>query len=238
MEWKDSIHAFLPEKKGFRHEYKHEISYGDFVLLQKRLSLIMEKDPHVGEDGSYRICSLYFDNLYDKALQEKRDGISCREKFRIRCYDNRTDLIKLEKKVKNHGLCGKLSCEITKEECQKILDGDIQWMAADSRKLMVEFYMKMRLQLLTPKVLVTYRRIPYIYSAGNVRVTLDFDIRSGLYEQNLFRTDSDGIRTPEGSYLLEVKYDAFLPELIGNAVQMGNRHSGAFSKYAACRVFG
>lgn len=111
-------------------------------------------------------------------------------------------------------------------------------MAADSRKLMVEFYMKMRLQLLMPKVLVTYRRIPYIYSAGNVRVTLDFDIRSGLYEQNLFRTDSDGIRTPEGSYLFEVKYDAFLPELIGNAVQMGNRHSGAFSKYAACRVFG
>ena len=33
--------------------------------------------------------------------------------------------------------------------------------------------------------------------------------------------------------LLEVKYDEFLPEMIRDLVQLGNRQAGAFSKYAA-----
>ena len=38
--------------------------------------------------------------------------------------------------------------------------------------------------------------------------------------------------------ILEVKFDNFLPEIIRGAVQLGNRRSMAFSKYAVCRMYG
>ena len=48
-----------------------------------------------------------------------------------------------------------------------------------------------------------------------------------------------GVRlTPGGALLLEVKFDAFLPEVIQKAVQLDSRRAAAFSKYAACRVYG
>ena len=68
----------------FRHEWKHEISYGDMLVLRQRLRTVMKPDPHA-KDGKYFIRSLYFDNAADKALREKLDGVNCREKFRIRC---------------------------------------------------------------------------------------------------------------------------------------------------------
>ena len=82
----------------FRHEWKHEINYTDLLVLRQRLQAVMQPDPHaVG--GSYFIRSLYFDNLADKALREKIDGVNRREKFRIRYYNRDTSLIHLEKRA-------------------------------------------------------------------------------------------------------------------------------------------
>ena len=54
----------------YRHEYKHEISKSDMLVLRSRLSAVMKKDIHA-IDGTYFIRSLYFDNAQDKALTEK-----------------------------------------------------------------------------------------------------------------------------------------------------------------------
>ena len=70
----------------YRHEWKHEISRSDLISIRQRLRAIAEPDPHT-VDGRYLIRSLYFDNLYDKALREKIDGVNRREKFRIRYYN-------------------------------------------------------------------------------------------------------------------------------------------------------
>ncbi len=70
----------------YRHEWKHVLNAGDLLILRSRLRVIMESDPHA-IDGKYQIRSLYFDNLDDKALREKIDGINMREKFRIRLYN-------------------------------------------------------------------------------------------------------------------------------------------------------
>lgn len=68
----------------YRHEYKYEISLFDFFSLTRMLRTIMQPDPHADQDGQYLITSLYFDNCFDKALREKRDGLNQREKFRLR----------------------------------------------------------------------------------------------------------------------------------------------------------
>ena len=38
--------------------------------------------------------------------------------------------------------------------------------------------------------------------------------------------------------ILEVKYDAFLPSVIQDLIQVNNMTRQAFSKYGACRRFG
>lgn len=44
----------------FRHEWKHEISAMDLLVLRQRLRAVAAPDAHA-VNGSYRIRSLYFD---------------------------------------------------------------------------------------------------------------------------------------------------------------------------------
>ena len=71
----------------FRHELKHTINMSDRMLLSARLSKIFSHDIH-SDNGIYYVKSLYFDNYMDKSLREKIDGVNCRDKFRIRFYNN------------------------------------------------------------------------------------------------------------------------------------------------------
>ena len=75
---------------------------------------------------------------------------------------------------------------------------------------------KMKTQQLRPRVLVSYVRGPYVYAAGNVRVTFDSNIRTSLFQREFLNgalPDIIATDTP-GYIILEVKYDAFLPEVI------------------------
>lgn len=222
-----------------RHEFKHYINLADYFALIKRLKIITKQDPYAGENGEYKIRSLYFDNLYDKVLNEKINGVNKREKFRIRYYNDDTSFIKLEKKSKVNGLCYKESALITKEECEKIISGDIEWMRKCCNKLILEFYAKMNFQQLKPKTIVDYEREPFIYDAGNVRITIDKNIRTGIYSKDLFDNNLPTMVTDnEGIMILEIKYDEFIPEIIKNVIEIKDRQASAFSKYAACRIYG
>ena len=220
----------------YRHEWKHEISYADMVVLRQRLGAVMQRDEHA-VDGKYFIRSLYFDNGADKALREKLDGVNDREKFRIRCYNHDPSLIHLEKKSKRNGLGSKETAELTASEAQRIVDGDWEWMKEADRPLVRELYRKMVCQGLRPKTIVDYIREAFVYAPGNVRVTLDYDIRTGLRSTDLL--DPDCITVPAGDAprILEVKWDAFLPGIIRDIVQLEGRHTSAFSKYAICRIY-
>ena len=222
----------------YRHEWKHEISRADLIAIRQRLRAVAESDPHA-VDGKYFIRSLYFDNLYDKALREKIDGVNMREKFRIRYYNGDTSFIVLEKKSKVNGLGTKRSARLSAAEAQRIVDGDVDWMAACAdRPLVQELYCKMRCQGLEPKTIVDYTREPFIYRPGNVRVTFDYDIRTALRRTDFLNPDCPTIPAGDAPILLEVKWDNFLPSIIRDAVQTPGRRVTAFSKYAQSRIYG
>lgn len=221
----------------YRHEWKHEISYGDMLVLRQRLSAVMKRDVHA-IDGTYLIRSLYFDNASDKALREKVDGVNIREKFRIRYYNNDTSLIHLEKKSKVNGLCLKDSVALTKEQAQAIANGDYAWMVDSGDPLVQELYSKMMSQGLRPKTIVDYLREPFVFAPGNVRVTLDYNIRTGMNCTDFLNPDCVTVPAGDAPIILEVKWDEYLPDIIRDAVQLPNCRVGAFSKYAVCRIYG
>ena len=53
-------------------------------------------------------------------------------------------------------------------------------MAESGMPLVTELYGKMCAERLRPKTIVDYTREPFVYAPGNVRVTLDYNIRTGL----------------------------------------------------------
>ncbi|MBR4544528.1 MAG: polyphosphate polymerase domain-containing protein [Oscillibacter sp.] len=220
----------------YRHEWKHELTWADVLELRQRLRAVARPDPHA-VDGRYLIRSLYFDTLSDKALREKLDGVNRREKFRIRYYNRDTSVIHLEKKSKRNGLGTKASAALTAEEAQAIVDGDITWMLSSGRPLVEELYSKLRAGL-RPRTIVDYTREPFIYAPGNVRVTFDYDIRTGLRCTDFLNPDCPTIPAGDAPILMEVKWDAYLPDIIRDAVQLPGRHASAFSKYAQCRIYG
>ena len=71
----------------YRHEHKYALDYLNYLSLRQKLRVVMHPDKHAGADGRYLITSLYFDNCFDKALKEKLHGVSLREKFRLRYYE-------------------------------------------------------------------------------------------------------------------------------------------------------
>jgi hypothetical protein len=181
------------------------------------------------------VQSLYFDTWRDKALREKLDGVNRREKFRIRMYNGNADFIRLEKKMKINGLCYKESDVLTKEQAQKIIEGDILWILDEQRPLLVDLYCKMKGEGLEPKKCVEYMREAFIYESGNVRITFDRAVKSG--KTDFFAEKSSRISVGDGTMLMEVKFDEYIPSFIVNLLQLKSRRTNAFSKYALSRIY-
>ena len=91
---------------------------------------------------------------------------------------------------------------------------------------------------LRPKTIVEYTREPFICVPGDVRVTLDYDIRTGLRRTDFLNAACVTIPAGDTPAVLEVKWGAFLPDIVRDTVQLKNRQASAFSKYAACRIYG
>lgn len=220
----------------FRHEVKHIISYSDLLALRSRLSAVAKRDEH-SIDGKYFIRSLYFDDPSDTALKEKLDGVNIREKFRLRYYNHDTSYIALEKKRKINGLCSKEITVIDQATAEAIINGGLT-LDLTSHALLGELYGKMKNNRLAPKTIVDYTREAFYFPAGNVRVTLDYDIRTSPRTTAFFDQSCQTVSTYDRTFLLEVKWDSFLPDIIREAVSLIDCRSTSFSKYAACRIYG
>lgn len=225
------------DRMKYRHEWKHEIGYADMPAIRARLSAVAKRDVNT-RDGKYEIRSLYFDNSNDKALREKIDGVNIREKFRIRYYNGDSSFIRLEKKCKINGLCSKDSVCLSAEQAQAAVDGEYGWMMKSGTPLTMEFYTKIMKQGLRPKTIVDYTREPFVFAPGNVRVTLDYNIRTGINCTDFLNPASVTVPVGNTPIILEVKWDEYLPDIIRDAVQLNNCRVCAFSKYAACRIYG
>lgn len=218
-----------------RHEHKLYINVFDYMQLSAHLKHIAQLDKNSLGNHGYKVRSLYFDNYSDKAVVDKLSGLSRREKFRIRLYNDDSSFIRLERKAKANRLCFKEKTAITKEQCESILGGRFNVLKEGQNPLFLELYAKICYQNLRPKTIVDYTREAYIYPAGNVRITFDKNVKVSNNVQGFF--DPDLVTIPAAkATILEIKYDGFLPEIIHQVIQIGDRHEREFSKYLVSRL--
>ena len=227
-------------RPGWRHEEKYRIDARDVALIQKRMSPLLQADAHTLQSGCYEIRSVYFDDLYDSCFKQNEAGTDPRAKFRIRCYNGSPERIALEKKSKKNLMTRKESCLLTYEQARCLIEGGELAESAEALskapKVLREFYLLQKTRLLRPKVMVVYQRMPFVMSAGNVRITLDIGIEAGWRPEQLFEMHPFLKPIMEsGQQLLEVKYDALLPYQVKQSLELGHLRRETFSKYYLCR---
>ena len=228
----------MTESANYRHEIKYPVTTAQLRMLETRLHRLIPLDRNAGERGGYQIRSLYFDDLYDSCLRENQEGTDPREKFRIRIYNHSADRITLECKRKERGKNLKSSCPLTLEQTRCLMAGRPLPDIGTQPPLLQKLSVQMLTRQLRPKVIVEYFRVPYVYPNGNVRITLDTNISSS---REIARFLDSRIPTrpvmPLGQQLLEVKYDAYLPDFIYHSLSLGSLSPTAFSKYSLCRRY-
>ena len=86
----------------------------------------------------------------------------------------------------------------------------------------------MKTMILRPKVIITYRRFAYYYPYGNVRITIDDNMTTQKNINHFF--DKFCPLPIDNNAILEVKYDAYLPDFIAKVLHK-NLSLTAYSKY-------
>ncbi len=226
-----------PARRGserYRHELKFLINYGEKAALTCRMKPVFKLDPHA-KNGGYCIRSLYFDDYWNTAYEEKDAGVLLRKKYRIRIYDFSDRVIKLERKKKFGQWIHKEDASLTRDEFYRILDGDYDFLLRSDQSLCREFYAECVSHVMRPRVIVDYEREPWIMDAGTVRVTFDMSMRAGICGFDIFDADLPTLPIVEPDKLImEVKFTEFCPQSVRDIMPPAASELTAFSKYALC----
>lgn len=221
-------------KECFRNEWKYLISTSEKDLLELRMRYILKKDPHAGDNG-YMIRSLYFEDYFNSAYEEKESGILMRKKYRIRIYDYSDRSIKLERKKKYGSYIYKESAPLTKEEFYKILNGEYEFLLTSKYPLCREFYVECVSNLMRPRTIVDYERVPWIMDEGTVRITFDSDVRAAVGGYDIFDSTLPTLPVLEqGKTIMEVKFTEMLPQIVKDLLLPNAQEFTAVSKYVLC----
>ncbi|MBE6887827.1 MAG: polyphosphate polymerase domain-containing protein [Ruminococcaceae bacterium] len=220
----------------YRHELKFIVTTADLALLRAKLSNIIKTDTNQDDEEGYIITSLYFDDVYNTCLKENINGYDKRDKYRLRLYNNSTELIKLERKSKVNGMTAKISADVNSGECAQFMDSHIPWLDKANSAVKNKLLCEMKLKGMMPKCIVQYEREAFVYRPGNVRITFDKNI-SGSLNTDTFM-NSKILTVPllgKDIHVLEVKYDNMLPAFIAELLETEKLQRTAFSKYAYAR---
>jgi len=206
--------------------------------MANKLSKICQRDSFSDAGGGYLISSLYFDDYHQSAFFDKLSGIRDRKKFRVRVYNYQSNVIKLERKIKWGNVIEKSHIQISKEEYDALVRGDVGFLRHKDDVVAKDFYLYYRTRNLRPRVVVEYRREAFIYKYGNVRITFDYFLKAGVFRKDLFSNGYMIPAIPPDQIILEVKYTGYFPDVIRNIIQINNLQWQSSSKYVKCCVVG
>lgn len=217
-----------------RFEYKYLLDKKNYYALRNALALLMDVDENSGKEG-YHIRSIYFDDYKNKNYHLSLDGVEKREKHRIRFYNCEKDLIRFERKIKIGHRSQKKSFRINLDEMNSLLKNN--WQPILNKGIDAEkIYVHQSMKVLQPKMLIAYDRYAYTLPYNQVRITFDLNVRYAKLHGNYF--DEDLPLTPINPkyyYILEVKFNNFLPNFIKIALRNYIGHPISISKYVLSR---
>ena len=215
-----------------RHEEKHILTYAQYAVLYQRALQVLHPDEH-GDNGTYTITSVYFDDPADTGLAEKLDGLALHSKFRLRTYDHAADFIKLERKDKQGILTQKLDGILDRTQLS-LLGTPGAWAALEGSAQ--SLLQQMQAKACRPVVGVRYIRDAFYHPGSDFRLTFDRQLEALPPDTDiLFDPSCQGLPVlGPGQVVMEIKYGSYLPSF-ARKLTLANAPQLSLSKYALCR---
>tara|TARA_B110000037_G_scaffold85958_1_gene101976 strand:- start:74 stop:727 length:654 start_codon:yes stop_codon:yes gene_type:complete len=192
-------------KNNFRFERKWVFKNIDKETLL--LSLLNSKLFFIEQFNERVINSIYFDTLSLKSAVDNLDGISDREKHRVRWYGEDTGTLIspiLENKIKKNFQGYKILYKLNKFNKKKLNNDTLSSLTEDINKLLP-------LKNLQPVSMTNYRRVYLISADKKIRATLDFDLK---YKKMINYVEKFFVNTND--LVLEFKYSSNLDNYLRN----------------------
>ncbi len=230
-----------------RYEYKYIIPYSRLGELRHWIAALAKKDPHAQAKGEYTVRSIYFDTADLECYELKMAGVKRRNKVRLRGYDKGDDRSKVffEIKKKVDEPLYKNRAGLPYEIAVQLLRGLPFRPATDGSGIAVsdlldaqKFLYHIFARKLQPVINVIYEREPYQFKidpVNDLRITFDKDLRAvrapGIDE--LF-VDKQPVRALNGHFIMEVKFNRYLPSWTRQLLVSMGLKKGPASKYTLC----
>jgi hypothetical protein len=221
-----------------RNELKYYLSYSGYVMLSDILKKFLLQDKHNKEKlGGYFIRSLYFDDIDDKAFEDKMAGIEERSKYRLRIYDVSDKWVKFEIKNKFNDNITKETAIISRDDAKEIQNGNFEVMLKYNNPILNKAYIEFKKYSYKPVSLIDYLREAFVYDVNNVRIVFDRFLKSSTLHLDIFKTDPALVpQLKKEIIIMEIKYDHFIPSWIKELIQIPSFDRSAISKYCIGRL--
>ena len=157
---------------------------------------------------SRKVNSIYFDDLNYSSIKENLDGVSDKEKYRIRWYGNKIKLNNAQPEIKK-----KKGFETTKK-IKIIKDLKKLNILKDDALKVIENYTNNTLNLkkkIIPVLTTHYNREYFISNNRLIRATLDYNFESFVLREN---RNKDILKNYYNNKILEIKYDISLDNYV------------------------
>jgi hypothetical protein len=219
-----------------RYEFKYIIPYGRLQEVRDRLSPFLEYDKYARKnDGEYTVRSIYFDTPDFECYTTKIEGEKHRNKIRIRGYNvgDRDSAVFFEIKKKYEHPILKHRHLMKFEAMHEIFEGgSISGEHVDLRRFLYHVYSRK----MQPVVTVIYEREAYEAPTSDMdnrlRITFDKNLRAVGYPALEELYDEEGaVDALPGHFILEVKFNKFLPAWLTECIHALNLKRVSASKY-------
>ncbi|HEX7898690.1 MAG TPA: polyphosphate polymerase domain-containing protein [Planctomycetota bacterium] len=212
-------------------ELKFELARIDVPRMKEWAHRHLRPDPH-GEDGSYRVTSVYCDTP-DLDVFHRSPGYRA-SKLRLRRYDA-APFVFLERKVKRGDQVRKRRVEVAPGDLQRLagyVDGAIP-PAGWSAGWFLEYALKKRV---APTCRVGYQRAAFYGMVGlqAVRLTIDENLIGVPARGWDAHPLAEGLDLLPGGALLELKFHDAMPELFRRLLPELPSRTARVSKYRRC----
>ena len=219
-----------------RKEIKYIIPIERFLVLEKKLNLMMEKDNY-GDDGKYTVRTQYFDSINDQDLFDNLHGVEEKRKIRVRIYSPDAKTAKLEYKCKSNTDGRKMSLIISRAEAIEMEKGRFDFLLNREENLAKQLYVKIMKNAYRPKSIVEYNRMAFAYPVSDLRITFDTSLRGTVDPYGLFNEKLASIPLlNEDLGVLEVKYTGLIPSPFRHIVDEIDNIPEGISKYSLSRL--
>ncbi len=208
-----------------RYEVKLLLSPTQYEKIKDELFDKIYED----EYGMTTIQSLYYDTPSNLLVRRSLEKPIFKEKLRLRSYGLAKDDYKLylEIKRKYEGIVYKRRISLNKKDAENYFSNTIP-NSQISKEILT---LNKQYEGLAPKMLIIYDRVAYKDETGDLRITMDRNIRYRTSNLDLsYSLDGECI-IPEGYVLMEIKVPGAYPLWLSRLLSENKIFKVSFSKY-------